>query len=87
MGTGSMEQSLLLHTTAGHGFVAQLKDMVTRMKAGKEFMKPADGAKVLPPAPNSGVFDLPMTMPPLRSMRSTSGCDFSGTWLAKIGEP
>ena len=51
MGTGSMEQSLLLHTTAGHGFVAQLKDMVTRMKAGKEFMKPAEGAKVLPPAP------------------------------------
>ena len=49
MGTGSMEQSLLLHTTAGHGFVAQLKDMVTRMKAGKEFMKPAEGAKVLPP--------------------------------------
>jgi topoisomerase-4 subunit A len=51
MGTGSMEQSLLLHTTAGHGFVAQLKDMVTRMKAGKEFMKPAEGAKVLPPVP------------------------------------
>ncbi len=51
MGTGSMEASLLLHTTAGHGFVAQLKDMVTRMKAGKEFMKPAEGAKVLPPAP------------------------------------
>jgi len=51
MGTGSMEQSLLLHTTAGHGFVAQLKDMVTRMKAGKEFMKPAEGARVLSPAP------------------------------------
>ena len=51
MGTGAMEQGLLLHTTAGHGFVAQLKDMVTRMKAGKEFMKPAGGAKVLPPAP------------------------------------
>ena len=51
MGTGGMERTLLLHTTAGHGFVAQLKDMVTRMKAGKEFMKPAEGAKVLPPAP------------------------------------
>jgi hypothetical protein len=35
--------------------------------------------KVLPPAPNSGVFDLPITMPPLRSIRSTSGCDFAGT--------
>ena len=54
MGTGSMEQGLLLHTTSGHGFVAQLKDMVTRMKAGKEFMKPAEGAKVLPPAPVPG---------------------------------
>lgn len=51
MGTGDMEQSFLLHTTAGHGFVAQLKDMVTRMKAGKEFMKPAEGARVMPPAP------------------------------------
>jgi topoisomerase-4 subunit A len=51
MGTGSMEQGFLLHTTAGHGFVAQLKDMVTRMKAGKEFMKPAEGARVMPPAP------------------------------------
>src|SRR5438477_3313661 len=38
--------------------------------------KPA--LKVLPPAPNSGVFDLPITIPPLRSMRSTSGCDFAG---------
>jgi topoisomerase-4 subunit A len=57
MGTGSMEQSLLLHTTAGHGFVAQLKDMVTRMKAGKEFMKPAAGATVLPPVPVPGFKD------------------------------
>ena len=42
-----MERSLLLHTTAGHGFVAQLKDMVTRVKAGKEFMKSARGANVI----------------------------------------
>ncbi len=47
MSTGSMERSLLLHTTAGHGFVAQLKDMVTRVKAGKEFMKSARGANVI----------------------------------------
>src|SRR3954469_5225054 len=39
---------------------------------------PKTSLKVLPPAPNSGVFDLPITMPPLRSMRSTSGCDFVG---------
>ena len=50
-------------------------------------VRPNTSLKVLPPAPNSGVFDLPMTMPPLRSMRSTSGCDLAGTWLAKIGEP
>ena len=42
-------------------------------------VRPKTSLKVLPPAPNSGVFDLPMTMPPLRSMRSTSGCDFFGT--------
>ncbi len=48
---------------------------------------PNTSLKVLPPAPNSGVFDLAMTMPPLRSMRSTSGCDFAGTWSAKSGEP
>ena len=42
-------------------------------------VRPKTSLKVLPPAPNSGVFDLPMTMPPLRSMRSTSGCDFVGT--------
>ena len=50
-------------------------------------VRPKTSLKVLPPAPNSGVFDLPITMPPLRSMRSTSGLDFSGTWSAKIGEP
>src|SRR5215467_11037732 len=50
-------------------------------------VRPNTSLKVLPPAPNSGVFDLPMTMPPLRSMRSTTGCDLAGTWLAKIGEP
>ncbi|MSP97841.1 MAG: DNA topoisomerase IV subunit A [Betaproteobacteria bacterium] len=51
IGSGSMDASLLLHTSAGQGFIAQQKDMVTRMKAGKEFMKPAEGATVLPPAP------------------------------------
>ena len=42
-------------------------------------VRPKTSLKVLPPAPNSGVFDLPMTMPPSASMRSTSGCDFVGT--------
>src|SRR5881398_2494906 len=50
-------------------------------------VRPNTSLKVLPPAPNSGVLDLPITMPPLRSMRSTTGCDLAGTWSAKIGEP
>src|SRR5579864_858543 len=50
-------------------------------------VRPNTSLNVLPPAPNSGVLDLPITTPPLRSIRSTSGCDFAGTWLAKIGEP
>ena len=50
-------------------------------------VRPNTSLKVLPPAPNSGVLDFATTMPPLRSMRSTRGCDFAGTWLANSGEP
>src|SRR4051812_29819476 len=50
-------------------------------------VRPNTSLKVLPRAPNSGVLDLPITTPPLRSMRSTSGWDLAGTWSAKIGEP
>ena len=50
-------------------------------------VRPNTSLKVLPPAPNSGVLDLAITMPPLRSMRSTTGCDFAGTWSANRGEP
>ena len=50
-------------------------------------VRPNTSAKVDPPAPNSGVFDLPTTSPPLRSIRSTRGSDFSGTWSANSGEP
>src|SRR5215472_6559501 len=50
-------------------------------------VRPNTSLKVLPPAPNSGVLDLATTMPPLRSMRSTRGCDLAGTWLANSGEP
>jgi hypothetical protein len=42
-------------------------------------VRPKTSLNVLPPAPNSGVFDLPITMPPLRSIRSTRGCDLAGT--------
>ena len=50
-------------------------------------VRPKTSLKVDPPAPNSGVLDLPMTTPPSASIRSTSGWDFSGTWSRKIGEP
>ena len=49
--------------------------------------RPNTSLQVDPPAPNSGVFDLPITSPPLRSIRSTKGSDFSGTWSANSGEP
>src|ERR1700733_3695109 len=42
-------------------------------------VRPKTSLNVLPPAPNSGVFDLATTMPPLRSMRPTTGCDLAGT--------
>ena len=42
-------------------------------------VRPNTSLKVEPPAPNSGVFDLAMTIPPLLSMRSTRGCELAGT--------
>ena len=56
------------------GRAAQVSDVFQGLR-----VLPNTSLKVLPPAPNSGVFDLAMTMPPLRSMRSTSGCDLVGT--------
>ena len=50
-------------------------------------VRPNTSLNVVPPAPNSGVFDFAMTMPPLRSIRSTTGWDRAGTWSRKIGEP
>ena len=50
-------------------------------------VSPSTSLKVLPPAPNSGVFDLAMTSAPRASSRSTIRSDVSGTWSAKIGEP
>ena len=42
-------------------------------------VRPNTSLNVEPPAPNSGVLDFATTMPPLRSMRSTNGCDRAGT--------
>ena len=50
-------------------------------------VSPNTSLKVLAPAPNSGVLDLPMVMQPRSSSRSTMMSERSGTWSAKIGEP
>src|SRR5262249_12275763 len=50
-------------------------------------VRPNTSWKVLPRGPTSGVWDLATTIPPWRSMRSTRGCVFAGTWLANKGEP
>ena len=48
IGTGDAQTLLVIHTSAGNGFVCKLGDMVTRMKAGKEFLSVPEGAQVLP---------------------------------------
>ena len=48
---------------------------------------PKTGLKVCEPAPNSGVFVLPMTTAPAPRMRSTIRASKSGTLSAKIGDP
>ena len=48
---------------------------------------PSTSLKVLPPAPNSGVLLLPMTMPPRFSSTSTSRSERLDTLFAWMGEP
>ena len=47
----SAEQSLLLASSNGYGFVARVGDMVSRIKAGKSFMTIDEGAQPLAPMP------------------------------------
>ncbi len=51
IGSGQPEMLYLLCTTQGNGFLCRLRDMVTRIKAGKEFMSVPDGAEVLSALP------------------------------------
>jgi topoisomerase-4 subunit A len=46
MGTGAADAHVLLWNSAGNGFVCRLGDMITRIKAGKEFMSVPEGAVV-----------------------------------------
>jgi topoisomerase-4 subunit A len=48
IGTGAGDTLHLLTTTAGNGFLCRLDDMVTRLKAGKEFMNVPAGGLVRP---------------------------------------
>ncbi len=48
IGSGPAEMLYLLSTSAGNGFICRLGDMVTRIKAGKEFMSVPEGAEVRP---------------------------------------
>ncbi len=48
IGAGDAHTLLLIHTSAGNGFVCKLGDMVSRMRAGKEFLSVPQGAHVLP---------------------------------------
>lgn len=43
------DDDVLLSTDSGFGFIAKAKDMSTRLKAGRSFIKLDDGAKSLPP--------------------------------------
>jgi topoisomerase-4 subunit A len=47
---GGAREAVLLATTAGHGFVCRLEDMVTKNRKGKAVLTVAKGAGVLPPA-------------------------------------
>ena len=51
IGSGRPEMLYLLSTTAGNGFLCRMGDMVTRIKAGKEFMTVPAGAVVRPAQP------------------------------------
>ena len=48
MGIGAPDTLYLLNNSAGYGFVCRLGDMITRIKAGKDFMSVPEGARVLP---------------------------------------
>jgi topoisomerase IV subunit A len=49
--SGQDEDKYLFATSNSYGFIAPLKGLVARPKAGKAFMKIEDGANILPPIP------------------------------------
>jgi topoisomerase-4 subunit A len=51
MAMGDPNRSFVFHHSAGNGFVARLGDLVTKTKAGKDFMTVPEGARAAAPAP------------------------------------
>jgi topoisomerase-4 subunit A len=47
---GSVEQDVLVASSAGYGFVCKIGDMISRVKGGKAFMKLAENDEPLRPA-------------------------------------
>jgi len=54
MANADPEQRLLMTSSAGHGFLCKLGDLVTKTKAGREFMSLAEGARANPPVRFAG---------------------------------
>ena len=52
---GPAGATLLLSSSAGYGFVANIEDMVSRQRGGKAFITLGEGEAVLPPSPVRGV--------------------------------
>ena len=48
---GELKDEYMMSSSFGYGFVNTIEDMQTRNKAGKAVLKPAAGAKVMPPVP------------------------------------
>jgi len=47
--TGDLSRRLLMSSSAGQGFLCKLGDLVTKTRAGKEFMNVAEGSRANPP--------------------------------------
>jgi topoisomerase-4 subunit A len=54
MASGDAEQPLLMSSSAGQGFLCRLGDLVSKTRAGKEFMAVAEGARANVPVAFAG---------------------------------
>ncbi len=54
MASGDVEQALLMSSSAGQGFLCRLGDLVSKTRAGKEFMAVAEGARANVPVAFAG---------------------------------